>query len=531
MKNKFIILLIMLMVCLNKAYGAISDKFKFVIDTVGIPRYNSYGEEISEQVYDTYNIFSYSEPQKIVNKEQRFKSSKYGFWTKNGGKYSGKGTRGEYYIIGKSYSGSVIYNYYFPMDVIPNTTPDKWTFYKYPGASKSWKDKSKYKYKEQIDHMKNSKLMFNDISSRNKADNPKYIKEYNITVNKIGTSKARLDTAATWKTYGMVSTRRKISGVIYSQVYLVKPMAADARLSTSISVDDKYVLREEQDELLIPIEYKSSVENMTGYARKEHIKNINCKLYIDGVKVDEISGSKTISVGNKYMLVVTRDKFAPNKNHCVEIKLESYLHTEFAVDGLIQSKTVKKINIFVEKKPQNPVKNINVMTLEKDTQKWVVRPLAQTNITKLKKSIGFSEAGKYIALKIEFVDDNKLKSINLDGEKINYDEILQDGKILVVAIKLKDTLYTTLYGIDSLRNKTSNYFKIDDNELLQRKEEPHELVIKTQDGRKEFETKILIDTMDSIMSNINIKIDKEDLNYFEVNTKMTLKEWVNLKDE
>ena len=47
MKNKFIILLIMLMVCLNKAYGAISDKFKFVIDTVGIPRYNSYCEEIS----------------------------------------------------------------------------------------------------------------------------------------------------------------------------------------------------------------------------------------------------------------------------------------------------------------------------------------------------------------------------------------------------------------------------------------------------------------------------------------------------
>ena len=68
--------------------------------------------------------------------------------------------------------------------------------------------------------MKNSKLMFNDISSRSKADNPKYIKEYNITANKIGLSKARLDVAATWKTYGMISTRRYIDGVVYSQVYL-----------------------------------------------------------------------------------------------------------------------------------------------------------------------------------------------------------------------------------------------------------------------------------------------------------------------
>lgn len=533
MKNKFAILLIVLFIGLNKTYGAISDKFKFVIDTVGIPRYNSYGEEISEQVYDAYNIFSYSEPQKIVNKEQRFKSSKYGFWTKNGGKYNGKGTRGEYYIIGKSYSGSVIYNYYFPMDVIPNTTPDKWTFYKYPGASKSWEDKSKYKYKEQIEHMKNSKLMFNDISSRKKADNPKYIKEYNITVNKIGTSKARLDTAATWKTYGMISTRRKISGVIYSQVYLVKPMAADAKLNTNILVDNKYILSKEQDKLLIPIQYTSNVENMTGYARKEHIKNINCKLYINKTKVDEISGSKTTSVGNKYMLVVTRDKFAPNKDHCVEIKLESYLHTEFAVDGLIQSEKTKKINIFVEKKPQNPVKNINVMTLEKDTQKWVVRPLAQTNITKSENSVGFSEAGKYIALKIEFTNNNntEIKSINLDGEKIECEQILKDENVLILALKLKDTLHTTLYGIDSLRNKTSNYFKVDNNELLQRKEEPHKLIVKTQDGDKEFENKILIDTMDNIMSNINMKIDKEDINYLEVNTKMTLKEWINLKNE
>lgn len=531
MKKKCItfMFLMVCIFCTNKAYGAISDKFKFVIDTVGVPRYNSYGEEINEEVYYTYNVFSYSKPQSITSKSQRWKNSKYGFWTKNGGSYKGTGVRGEYYILGKSYSGSVIYNYYFPMDVIPSTTPDKWTFYKYPEAKSSWSDKSKYKYAEQLEHMKYSKLMFNDISSRSKADNPKYIKEYNITANKIGLNKARLDTCATWKTYGMISTRRKIDGVIYSQVYLVKPMAANAEVKANLTVEDNYVLKESEDELLIPISYNLNVENMTGYAKKEHIKNMNCKLYINGEKVDEVSGSKITSVGNKYMLVITRDKFPPQKTHNVELEVNGYMHTEFAVDGLMQDKLTKKITICVEDKPQNPIKNINVMTLEKNNDDWVVRPLAQTNTTKSANSVGFSEGGKYIALKLEKqIDINKpIKEVIVDGKSIDYTVCMENSKSIIIKIKLSENIETTLYGIDSLRDKTSNYFKINENEITLRQKSPHEIKIISKNNNKEFEDVIRFDTMDNIMSNINTKLGNNILNISDMNQCIKLEEWFN----
>lgn len=519
--------LIASIILFNKTYAAISDEFKFVIDTVGIPRYNAYGEEISEEVYYTYNIFSYSEPQKVVSNSQRWKKSKYGFWTKNGGSYKGKGTRGEYYVLGKSYSGSLIYNYYFPMDVIPNTTPDTWTFYKYPEAKESWEDKSKYKYKEQLDHMKYSKLMFNDISSRSKADNPKYIKEYNITANKIGLSKARLDTCATWKTYGMISTRRKISGVIYSQVYLVKPMAANAKVKAGLIVEDKYTLSKDKDELLIPITYNLNVENMTGYAKKEHIKNINCKLYINGEKVDEVSGSKITSVGNKYMLVITREKYLINKTHSIEIEVSGYMHTEFAVDGLMQDKLTKKTTIFVENKPQNPINNISVMTLEKQDNAWVVRPLAQTNITKNEKSVGFSEAGKYIALKLEKGVEvkNPIEKVLINKQETEYKVLKETEKNIILAIKLPETLTTTLYGIDSLREKTSNYFKINEKEITLRHKSPHKITIISKNNSDEFENEILIDTMDSVLSNINTKLETNILNREEIDSVQTIEEW------
>ena len=74
---------------------------------------NTYNEEINEDVYYAYNVFSYGKPHKVQDKNQRWKNSKYGYWTKNGGKYNGSGTRGEYYILGRSYSGALIYNYYF----------------------------------------------------------------------------------------------------------------------------------------------------------------------------------------------------------------------------------------------------------------------------------------------------------------------------------------------------------------------------------------------------------------------------------
>ena len=76
-KGVFIFVLVAAMVCIGDKVFALSENFLFVIDTVGIPRYNAYGKEISEEVYKAYNIFSYSEPQKVTVSNQRWKNSKY----------------------------------------------------------------------------------------------------------------------------------------------------------------------------------------------------------------------------------------------------------------------------------------------------------------------------------------------------------------------------------------------------------------------------------------------------------------------
>ena len=514
----------------NRTYG-ISKEFKFAIDTIGIPRYNTYGDEINEDIYYAYNIFSYGKPHKIKNSNQRWKNSKYGYWTKNGGKYNGTGTRGEYYILGTSYSGALIYNYYFPMDVIPSTTPENWTFYKYPEAADSWKDKTKYKYPEQLEYMKTSKLMFNDISSRAKADNPKYIKEYNITPKQIGLSKARLDTAATWKTHGMISTRRNISGVIYSQVYLVKPMAANANVKSNISVSTAYILKENEEELVIPISYNTEVTNMTGYAKQQHIKEITSMLYINGEKVDESSGSKIISVGNEYMLIITREKFPPNQNHSVEIMVDGYMHTEFIVDGLMRNKITKTINVYVEPKLIIPVKQSNLKILEKDALDWVVRPLAQTYETSL-DSVGFTEAGKTLIAKVELnVDKSELKNIQINIDKLTNIQhlVYETSENLAIKIVLPKTLSTTLYGEYSLRQNQDSYFELSRNDIGKRKQEPHTLQIKFEFRGKEYLEEIKFDTLDTYLSNINTKISRSTVSNLDAYIKLT--DWIELKNE
>ena len=520
-----LIVMLIIIVATNMVYG-LSQEFEFAIDTIGIPRYNTYGEEINEEVYYTYNIFSYGNPHKTQDKNQRWKNSKYGYWTKNGGNYKGSGTRGEYYILGRSYSGALIYNYYFPMDVIPTTSPDKWTFYKYPGAADSWQDKTKYIYIEQLEHMKISKLMFNDISSRTKADNPEYIKEYNITANKIGFSKARLDTAATWKTYGMISTRRNISGIIYAQVYLIKPMAANADVESTIEISEEYILKEDQDELIIPIRYKTEVVNMSGYANEKHIKEIKSMLYINGEKVDESSGSKIISVGNEYMLVITREKFPPNKNHSVQIMVDGYMHTEFIVDGLMRNKSSKTINVYVEPKLIIPVKQSNLRLLEKVAHDWVVRPLAQTYET-LSESVGFTEAGKTLIVKLELnIDKEQIKDIkiNIDNYEVN-NSILNTNKDLAVKVNIPKKLSATLYGEYSLREKEDSYFSVSRNDIGMRKESAHTLIIKFKVNNKDYVEEIKFDTLDTYLSNINTKLGRTT-NY-DKDSYFKLEEWIN----
>lgn len=544
MKNKYVktTLIITLLIGIlffssNHSY-ALSTNFKFVIDTVGIPRYNVLNEEINEDVYYTYNVFSYGKPQALMGvvNNQRWSNSKYGFWTKGAGPYKGSGTRGEYNFLGRSYSGSTVHNYYFPFDSIPTVSPEKWSFYTNPGAAESWTDTGNYKYKEQLEFMKKSKLLFNDLSTAERAMNPAYIKTYNMSASSIGLSKAKLDASSTWKTNGVIYVRRLISGVIWGAIFATPPMAANAKFITAIESSNNFVLDEKTDEILIPIKYSGLVSNATGYADKKHVKKLNIKLYINNVEVQETSGSKTMSVGNEYMLKVTRKEFPPNETYSVKIIVDGYLHTEFAVDGLMQHQSQKTINLKVEEKMIVKVESNEMQNLSKITEKWVVSPLAQTYEEYINQNNkGFTEAGRYVAIKLNLnvpsigITDTKVY-INSEEvkEKLIYDITLTGEKIYAISFKIPGKLTTSLYGWYSLRELKGNYFNVDPLEILSRKKAAHILKITFKYNNKDYEEVFNFDTLDNYMLNLNQIIKTGIANINKVQESKDLKDW--LKD-
>ena len=524
-----ILVLYISIVNIQKVYG-ITDNFKFVIDTIGIPRYNVYGKEINEDIYNAYNVFSYGWPEELTSKDgQRWKDSKYGLWSKGIGAYIGSGIRGEYNLLGKDYSGNIINNYYFPVDTLPETTPEYWEYYSNPGASSSWNDKNKYKYIEQLEYMKNTKLMFNDISSKDNSDNPEKIKEYNITAKKIGFDRARLDVCSTWKTNGIIHTRRKVNGQIRYAVFLTKPMAANADIKSKINVGKDFVMKSTEDKINIDIEYGANIVNMTGYAKETHIKEITAKLNINEKEVDKISGSKTNNVGKKYTLTLTREELIEEKNNIIKIVNNSYSHTEFAVDGLMQNSVEVQINVFVEKEEIIPVKTSEVKILEKNNETLVVRPLAQSNITK-EESLGITEAGRYIVLKLNLnqkINNSDLEDIKvlLNNEQIKQFETINSklNSNLIIKLKIPDYTASTIYGWKSLREVYGNYFNINKEQIGKRISNPHDLEVKFTCLGKEYTSLFKIDTIDDYITNINYSFDVNDDKYNKV---QSLEEWI-----
>jgi hypothetical protein len=307
MRKKYIkiMIMILLLASLKQVCFGISDEFKFVINTIGVPRYNVIGDEINEKVYYTYNVFVYSSPSAMYGRTstQRFKSVVNGKWAKDG-------VTGEYDILGVDYSGGFVYNVYFPVDSIPESLPDKWNYIEIDGALSSWSDKSKYKYKEQINYMKNSKLLFDSINYSTNTINPYNLVEYNITPSKIGLSKVRLNTAATWKTYGIVSINRiNSNGQIRYATLAIKPIAASANIQSYIEAPSKVILDENNDEVELIIKFGSKATNLTEYAKVEHIKEISSSLSINGESVSLVKDGKKDCIEKSYKYKISREKF------------------------------------------------------------------------------------------------------------------------------------------------------------------------------------------------------------------------------
>lgn len=510
-------------------YIGVSDNFKFVIDTIGIPQYNVYGEEINEEIYYTYNVFSYATPQKMYSKTstQRFKEvPDNGKWTKDGGAYKGYGTRGEFYVLGTSYSGSIIDNVYFPVDSVPETTPDKWEFIAFDGAYESWVDNNKYKSIEQVEYMKNSKMMFDTIDYKTGTCNSYNLVEYNMSAKSIGLNKARLNTCATWKTMGVISTKRRNNkGAIRTAIFAIKPMAASADIKSCVKSGDVIDLSEEEDEIEIKVSFGADAVNLNDYANEKHIKEIFSSLRINGEEVANISNSKTSSIKKDYIIVIDRNKY--KDGDILNLEVNSYLYTEFTVDGLMQDKINKNITINIEDKKEVPVKDVSIRRLQKDNGEHFVSLLPITN-SSIGKSIGIIEGGCNLACRLDLgTDISNIDNIQVrvDGQNLKTDLVKKDEKNIIIEFKIPKQTYSSIAGWSSLRDREGNYFKVDFSEIGKRLKEPHILeIIYDFKGIKNLITQ-RIDSIDDYEINMNYDIQNIVLNKNEISEKIRINEW------
>jgi hypothetical protein len=509
--KKYILIIILYFLFSKNVYG-ISENFKFVIDTIGIPRYNVYSKEINEDIYYTYNIFSYGSPNDLIyNSNQRFKEvPNQGKWTRYDGKYIGQSARGEYYLLGTNYNGNIISNVYFPVDSFPETSPENWNFISTSGAYDSWFDRSKYKYEEQLDFMKNTKLLFDKLDFTNRVTDPYNLVEYNIIINNKGLDKFTLDTPSTWKTNGIVTARRlNNKGQIRHAIFATNKMAASADITPTLKVDNVYTLEKNKDEMNFIVNFGSLATNLNYYANKKHIKDITAILYINNVEVSRTNGSKTLNVSSDYVQTIKRENYNKPYVYPIDIKVKSYLYTEFSVDGLIQKEFNKRILLNIIKKEVNPVKDVSLSTLEKNNETLVVRPLISTNVTSESNSQGITEIGKYIAIKINCANNIEVIDLKLNNNKIEFEKIIDLSNKKVLKIKIDNYVSSTLKSWNYIRDFNKNYFSIDFDEIGSRIKKPNELKILVNNT---YEKLLYFDTMDSYNNNFNFTFNNDVIN-------------------
>lgn len=499
-----VLVMIMFAICTSRIYG-LSKDFKYMIVELGVPEYNVMNIQLNEEIYTKYNIFVYGKPESIDSKEQRWKSLINGKMIRNG-------KRGEYAVLGRDYSANLIYNYYFPLDRVTTIPVEKWQFLNIPGASKSWENAYKYYDLEQIEYMKKANWWFQNI--KNGKNDPYDQIEYNLSATKVGLNKCRLETPATWKTKGSIYTQRRTeSGGVGWANFAIEPMSANATVKSNITVEKEYTLDELSDEIVIPIKFGAKLENLSEYAKEKHVKEFTSKLIINNNKMADISGSKTTSVGSNYMLVVTRSQIPQNNDYKVKINVNSLVKTEFSADGLLQDNIEVTLTIHVEPRKIIPIAESVLKILSKDKTNWVVSPLAQNIETIKSSSLGITEAGRYLVLMCKLNNDccnkDKIQNVMVDiDEKVAEDiRILKSStKELFISFKIPDNIETTIYGWKSLRDKTNNFFSVSNNDVLKRKSRPHTITLKYMLYGNVYEEKMLFDTIDDYISNMNNNI-------------------------
>ncbi|MDD3303455.1 MAG: hypothetical protein PHP54_00885 [Clostridia bacterium] len=524
--TKYMMIMFFFFLFKSNCFG-ISNHFKFVIDTIGIPQYNVMGDEINEEIYQAYNVFSYSNPPEMYARtsSQRFKVVwDKGKWCENGGIYNGYGIRGEYNVLGVSYSGSLINNVFFPVDAVPETTPNNWNFLMVHDAYASWNDRSKYKYDEQLEYMKKTPLLFDRIDYQNNISDSYHLVEYGITSGSIGLDKVKLNAVSTWRTGGVVTVRRlNNKGQVRVATMSTKPMAASANVQSNLNCNDKYILQQGEP-LEIPVVFGAKVTNLNDYAKIDHIKKIASTLWIDGEEVAKVEGSKTGDISKNISKALQKEKYEKPGTYNINIKVSSYLYTEFSVDGLMQDTVEKNITIQIDEKEIVPVEKIDVKVLEKEDSQYVVRDFIHNQYT-LNESIGLIQNGKYLGMNIKFnknyTNQDKIKAY-INDKEYPLEKVKVGHGSIVYKIKL-DHCENTLLGWNESRNQYGNYFNINFNEIGSRIKKPNCLKIVNWNNEKEYENKLYFDTIDDYKLNMNYILN-------EVSNKEALSKTTKLDD-
>ncbi|MDF2865829.1 MAG: hypothetical protein K0R72_647 [Clostridia bacterium] len=529
MNNKLIIKVLAIITFLfnlkSNIYG-ISDNFKFIIDTIGVPRYNVYYEEINEEIYNTYNVFAYSNPQGLLwHNQQRFKNeNNFGRWTRYNGKYNGFGERGEYYLLGTSYSGTVVSNVHFPADFLPETTPDRWEYVVTNGAYESWHDKGKYKYEEQLEYMRTTDLLFDKINYNAGTINSYDLVSYNISANKVGLNKAVLNTSSTWKTNGVVTARRINNAArIRNAIFATAPMEADAKVLSKLNVEDNFILEATEDKIIIPIKISAEAIDLSDNANEKYIKEIVSVLYINNQEIARVSGSKTVKVDKSLLFTVSREDYKIPNTYPIDVKVKSYLYTEFSVDGLMQHNIQKIVNVKILEKEVIPINNMKIAALEKYNNILVIRPLVQTLNTQKENSEGIIEAGRHLIVGLEKNLNELDYECYINDEKVNYEKIYENGNNVALKININEKFNSTIKSWNYLRDEIKNYFEVDFSKIGERISDPN--ILKIVCNKKYFKI-IKFDSIEKYSNNINYIFKNNVLNINEIEKNIEIGDWI-----
>ena len=507
--KKFVVFLMMLFAINPVVYGY-TDSFLYMIDAMGIERQNVNGFHINEYIYENYKLIVYGDPIVINASKQRWKEVNNGCWVNNG-------KQGEYWILGQDYSGKVVHNELFPDDYNSGTSPLNWNYRVVKNAEESWNDTTLYMYDSQKEYMLTQKLSRFGIT-------------YDLTALDIGLDKARVENYATWRSAGSIYTEKPGEGNIYwAATFNVPPMAGDAKLNSILIFPNgtEYTISKDEESIEIPYIFGAQIDELSEYAKAEHIKIIESELKIDGIQHEILSASETVKITRNGSVVVNKCDYSGVDKIILKFELNSFASTYFLNDPVMYSGTEQTIIINIENEERvkesivndenapriysiklkrvstdnyGRMQDVELYTNKKTRSKFIcagqmIKIEVKTSSDAMAVSFSFNGLSS-----ISTLDETTKKFLWTDPKKRNemalYSSLHELEKSYdlprKMTLKSQDENYKvfsatyvipyettqTLYSWNTLRNESKDAFKIDESKLFTRIRNPYRLVIK-----------------------------------------------------